>query len=264
MQFRPCIDIHNGTVKQIVGGTLKDTGDSAKENFISEHDAAWFAGLYDDMGLSGGHVIMLNHISSPYYEKTKQQALRALSRTPGRLQVGGGISKENAGQFLDAGASHVIVTSAVFSGGRILMDELKELVKVTGKERLVLDLSCKRNGGDYYICTDRWQKKTDVRLTRETMAELSSYCDEFLIHAVDVEGKSSGIEKEVAAMLGDFGSDNAGFSEKITYAGGVGSFGDLEELKELGRGHVNVTIGSALDIFGGTMELEKVIHYVNR
>ena len=111
MEFRPCIDIHNGKVKQIVGSSLMDNGDKARENFVSARDAVFFAKLYQRDRLKGGHVILLNPASSSYYEETKRQAIEALRAYPGGLQVGGGICPENAEEFLRAGASHVIVTS---------------------------------------------------------------------------------------------------------------------------------------------------------
>ena len=256
MKFRPCIDIHNGSVKQIVGGSLRDTGDRATENFVSGQDAAFYAGLYRDRGIKGGHIILLNAASSPYYEETKKQALSALSAYPQGLQAGGGITPENASVFLEAGASHVIVTSYVFSGGQIQYDRLRTLVKETGKENLVLDLSVRSREGRYYIVTDRWQKYTSVELSEKVLDELSIYCDEFLVHAVDVEGKSAGIEAPVAKLLGDWGKI------PVTYAGGVHSFADLDQLRDLGKGRVDVTIGSALDLFGGEMAFGDVLAYM--
>ncbi len=258
MKFRPCIDIHNGSVKQIIGGSLKDAGDSAQENFVSGQDAAFYAGLYREKGIRGGHIILLNPPSSPYYEETKRQALSALLAYPQGMQAGGGITPENAAVFLDAGASHVIVTSYVFSEGLIRYDRLQALVKETGKEKLVLDLSVRSRGGRYYIVTDRWQKYTSVELTRQVLDELSGFCDEFLVHAVDVEGKSAGIEEPVAGLLGDWGKI------PIAYAGGVHSFADLDKLKKLGKGRVDVTIGSALDLFGGQMAFADVLSYMER
>ena len=253
MRFRPCIDIHNGKVKQIVGGSLLDQGNYAKDNFVSEEDGAFYAGLYKKAGLSGGHIILLNKVGSSYYEEDVRQACLALDAFPGGLQIGGGMTAENASYFLDRGASHVIVTSYVFSDGRINYDNLYKILEVTGKERLVLDLSCRKKGNDYYIVTDRWQKFTNVRLSLSLLKDLSGLCDEFLIHAVDVEGKASGIEKELAAMLGQYEGN------PVTYAGGVGSFRDLKLLKELGRDKVDVTIGSALDLFGGEMAFADVL-----
>lgn len=253
MRFRPCIDIHNGKVKQIVGGSLRDFGDYAEENFVSEQTAAFYAGLYRQEQLKGGHVILLNSPDSEYYESSKQQALAALRTYPGGLQIGGGIHSENAGEFLDAGASHVIVTSFVFQNGEIRYDNLEKMLCAVGKEYLVLDLSCRRKGNSYYIVTNRWQKFTEVAVTHELVQELSGFCSEFLVHAVDVEGKAQGIEKELVSLL-------AKSAElPITYAGGVGSLEDLQELKHLGKNRLDVTVGSALDLFGGSLPFKKVI-----
>ena len=180
MEFRPCIDIHNGKVKQIVGGSLKDLGDRAQENFVSEQDAAFYAKLYQKNSLKGGHIILLNASDSPYYEATKEQALSALRVYPGGLQVGGGITAENAAEYLAAGASHVIVTSYVFREGRIDYDRLDKLVQSIGKEHLVLDVSCKRAGEQYLVVTDRWQKLTEEAVDEALLKKLSVYCDEFL------------------------------------------------------------------------------------
>ena len=258
MEFRPCIDIHNGKVKQIVGGSLKDEGNQAKENFVSEQDAAFYAHMYKEAKIRGGHIILLNAKDSEYYETTKAQALLALAAYPGGLQVGGGITAENAKEFLDAGASHVIVTSYVFRDGRVDYERLEKLKETVGKEHLVLDLSCRRRDGDYYIVTDRWQKFTEEKVTLSLLNRLKDYCDEFLIHAVDVEGKASGIETELVELLGNWGEI------PVTYAGGVGNFTDLEQLKRLGQNRINVTIGSALDLFGGFMRYEEVLAYVKK
>lgn len=258
MEFRPCIDIHNGSVKQIVGGSLKDQGDQARENFVAVQDAVFFARLYQEYRIKNGHVILLNPVTSPYYRKTKQQALAALRAYPGGLQAGGGITPDNAGEFLDTGASHVIVTSYVFQNGLIQYERLRELVQKVGRRNLVLDLSVRKKDGHYYIVTDRWQKYTNVELTERTMEELSSYCDEFLVHAVDVEGRASGIEEPVVKLLGDWGK------MPVTYAGGVHDFQDLERLKILGKNRVHVTIGSALELFGGPMRLEDVLRFSER
>ncbi len=258
MEFRPCIDIHNGQVKQIVGGSLQDKGDQATENFVACQDASFFAALYRDHGIRGGHVILLNPVASPYYNVTKKQALSALSAYPGGLQVGGGITPENAKEFLDAGASHVIVTSYVFKDGVIHFDRLENLRKAVGAGRLVLDVSCRKVNGQYRVVTDRWQKVTDQIMDTVLLDKLSGYCDEFLIHAVDVEGKAEGIETELVKLLGDWGK------RPVTYAGGVHNFEDLRLLRELGRNRVNVTIGSALDLFGGTMNFDEVLKYMRQ
>lgn len=258
MEFRPCIDIHNGKVKQIVGGSLQDAGDRAVENFVAEQDAAFFARLYREAGVRGGHIILLNSADSPFYEQTRKQAFQALGAYPGGMQVGGGITAENAGVFLDAGASHVIVTSYVFRDGRIRYDRLAELVRTVGRERLVLDLSCRKTEDGYRVVTDRWQKMTEERVDTALLDRLSDYCDEFLVHAVDVEGKSGGIEEELAALLGRWGR------RPMTYAGGVRSYEDLFLLRKLGHDRLNVTVGSALDLFGGPLEWKKVLNFCQK
>lgn len=255
MRFRPCIDIHNGKVKQIVGGSLTDQQDKAEENYVSEQDAPFYAEFYKSHGIKGGHIILLNPASSPYYEATKQQALLALKSYPGGLQVGGGINESNAQEFLEAGASHVIVTSYVFRDGKISWENLERMLLAVGKEHLVLDLSCRKKDGQYYIVTDRWQKFTQVPVTRETLDRLSCYCDEFLVHAVDVEGKASGVEIALVKLLA--GCRNI----PVTYAGGVGDFDDLAQLRAAGDNRVDVTVGSALDLFGGHMGFEQILEY---
>ena len=237
--FRPCIDLHDGQVKQIVGGTLRDTPGQLRTNFVSDHPAAWFAELYQRDKLTGGHVIMLG----PGNEAAAQSALTAY---PGGLQIGGGINADNARAWLDAGASHVIVTSWVFREGRLDVERLAQLVKKTGREKLVLDLSCRKRGENYLVVTDRWQKFTDMTVSRETLGQLSDQCAEFLIHAVDVEGLCRGIDSDLVRDLG------AWTTIPTTYAGGASSLTDLKEVTRLGQGRVDLTIGSALDIFGGT------------
>lgn len=251
MRFRPCIDIHNGSVKQIVGGSLADKGDFAVDNFVSEYDGAYYANLYKKYDLVGGHIIILNPKGSPHYEADLQQAFSALGAWEGGLQIGGGINDENAAMFLDKGASHVIVTSFVFRDGQVAWENLEKLVGAVGKQHLVLDLSCRSKDGRYYIVTDRWQKFTDVELNEKTLEMLSGYCDEFLVHAADVEGKAKGIQDDVASLLGEFSPVTA------TYAGGISGFDDLEKLKALGRERIDFTVGSALDIFGGSMSFER-------
>ena len=194
MHFRPCIDIHNGKVKQIVGGSLTDQGNQAKENFTASENADYYAKMYQKDGLIGGHVILLNPVSSEYYRETKAQAILALGAYPKGLQVGGGIHDENAEEFLKAGASHVIVTSYVFRDGKINWKNMEKLKHEVGKENVVIDLSCRKKENDYYIVTDRWQKFTEVVLNTAVLDELSEFCAEFLIHAVDVEGKARGIK----------------------------------------------------------------------
>lgn len=258
MEFRPCIDIHNGQVKQIVGGSLLEEKNGIKENFVSKQDAVYYARLYKNCGIKGGHIIMLNAKESTYYDSTKEQALEALKAYPGGLQAGGSITDQNACEFLEAGASHVIVTSYVFRDGKIHYENLKKISGLVGKEHLVLDLSCKKVNEEYRIVTDRWQKLTDENIRLSLLENLAEYCDEFLIHAVDVEGKVNGIERELVKKLGSFRD------KPITYAGGVHNFEDLKDLKELGEGRIHVTIGSALDIFGGSMNWEEVLHFISK
>jgi phosphoribosylformimino-5-aminoimidazole carboxamide ribotide isomerase len=237
--FRPCIDLHEGRVKQIVGGTLGGDPARLRTNFVSERSAAWYAELYRRDALKGGHVIMLG----PGNEEPARQALQAY---PGGMQVGGGINVNNAKSWLAAGASHVIVTSWVFRDGLLDWDRLNSLVAAIGKEQLVLDLSCRRRGADYFVVTDRWQKFTEITLSRETLVRLAAYCDEFLIHAADVEGLCHGIDSELVRKLGEW------TPIPTTYAGGAKSLSDLEEVTRLGHGRIDLTVGSALDIFGGS------------
>ena len=253
MKFRPCIDIHNGAVKQIVGGSLKDAGNAAVENYISRQDADYYATMYKKDGLTGGHIILLNPPASEYYDATKAQALKALHAYPGGMQIGGGITAENAAEYLEEGASHVIVTSFVFRDGRIDWDHLKQLVSLVGREHLVLDLSCRFVQDDYYIVTDRWQKVTKQHFSVETLEMLSEYCDEFLVHAVDVEGKTSGIEKQVIQRMGQFQGC------PMTYAGGIHSPQDLQYIAKAANETVDYTIGSALDLFGGSIAYKSIV-----
>lgn len=250
--FRPCIDLHQGKVKQIVGGTLESSSSGLRTNFVSDRPAAWYAELYKRDGLRGGHVIMLG-------PGNEAEARSALAIYPGGLQVGGGINGENAAAWLDAGASHVIVTSWVFSGGKVDWERIKELAQKIGKKRLVLDLSCRKRGEQYLVVTDRWQKFTDVALGQSALREFEQYCDEFLIHAVDVEGLCRGIDAQLVKSLADWACI------PTTYAGGAKSLEDLRLCTELGRGRVDLTIGSALDIFGGSgIRYEEAVAYNRR
>lgn len=237
--FRPCIDLHEGKVKQIVGGSLSDDPKALRTNFVSERPAGWFAGLFKKDDLPGGHVIMLG-------AGNETAAREALAAFPGGLQIGGGIHLENAKSFLDAGASHVIVTSFLFTEGRLNRGRLRQMVELVGKERLVLDLSCRRRNGAYFVVTDRWQKFTDFQITAENLQDLSQSCAEFLIHAVDVEGLRLGMDMNLVDCLAKW-SPIPG-----TYAGGANSLRDLEEVFRIGGGRIHLTIGSALDIFGGS------------
>ena len=250
--FRPCIDLHEGKVKQIVGGTLSDAPGQLRTNFISDRPASWFAELYRRDELKGGHVIMLG-------AGNEDAARSALGAFPGGMHIGGGIRADNARGWLDAGASHVIVTSWVFRDGHMDEQRLAELVKTIGKDRLVLDLSCRRRGEDYFVVTDRWQKFADLKITRETLQSLASSCAEFLVHAVDVEGLCRGVDGELVSRLGQWSPIPA------TYAGGASSLPDLETVTRLGQGKIDLTIGSALDIFGGTgVRYEDVVAFNRR
>lgn len=236
--FRPCIDLHEGRVKQIVGGSLSDDPTTLRTNFVSERPSRWYAELYKHDQLTGGHVIMLG----PGNEKAAHEALGGY---PGGLQIGGGINLDNAKNYLDAGASHVIVTSWVFRDGRLDWERLNQLVDLIGKKRLVLDLSCRKKGANYFVVTDRWQKFTEMRVEEGTLANLAEKCDEFLIHAADVEGLCRGVDMELVEKLALWSPI------PTTYAGGAKELKDLEEITRVGRGRIDLTIGSALDIFGG-------------
>jgi len=240
MRFRPCIDLHNGMVKQIVGSTLNDDRPAdVVTNFTAEQSSSWFARLYRSDNLVGGHIIKLG-------PGNDEAAAEALAAWPGGMQIGGGITAENAGDWLNRGASHVIVTSYVFTEGQINEERLGKLVEAVGKERIVLDLSCRKKGEDYYIVTDRWQNFTSVKIAPELLEKLALSCDEFLVHATDVEGKCTGVELELVAKLADWCPIPA------TYAGGVRDLSDMQLIREVGKNRLDVTIGSGLDIFGGT------------
>ena len=247
MKFRPCIDLKDGRVVQIVGGTLRD-GDTQRTvtNFETERSPADYARLYREDGFLGGHVIALG-------PGNDAAALEALTAFPGGLHMGGGIMPHNAEKFLRAGASHVIVTSYVFRDGQIDMTRLDEMIQAVGRERLVLDLSCRKRGDDYVVVTDRWQRFTDVTVGEEILSMLACYCAEFLVHGVDVEGKRAGVEEPLVEMLGRWSP------VPVTYAGGVRELSDLHRVNVLGQGRVDLTIGSALDIFGGDVAYRDVV-----
>lgn len=258
MKFRPCIDIHNGSVKQIVGSTLSDSAEGLRENFVSSRNAAYYADMYKQKGLCGGHIIMLNKAGTPEYEADKKQTFAALAAFNGGMQAGGGINADNAEEFLKAGASHVIVTSYVFKDGCISFENLKRLVSVTGKDRLVLDLSCRKKDGKYMIVTDRWQKFTDTELNKDTLEQLAEYCSEFLVHAADAEGKAKGIEEAAAALIAEYSPITA------VYAGGISDYEDIGRLWKISGGRLDITVGSALDIFGGKMSIDRITEEINK
>ncbi len=284
MRIRPCIDIHDGRVKQIVGSSLRDNSvessgknaaeDGAKkgvatkagqresaealqENFVAAKDADFYASVYRKETLPGGHIILLNSIKDEEaYAADKRQALLALKEYPGGMQAGGGITPETADGFLQAGASHVIVTSYVFRNGDLDRAHLDEMVRAAGRAHLVLDLSCRRQeNGSYAVVTDRWQKLTNMSVTAETLDFLAEFCDEFLIHAADVEGKRAGVEERLAELLGSW-QQKSGFP--VTYAGGVHAVSDLRKIAALSGGRMDVTVGSALDLFGGNLSLKEL------
>lgn len=249
MKFRPCIDLHHGKVVQIVGGSLNEQQEgSVRTNFTSDKQPADFARLYRKHGLRGGHVIALG-------KGNEEAALSSLRSWPGGMQYGGGVNPDNASTYLDAGASHVIVTSYVFSGGRIDYEKLALLVRKVGRKRLVLDLSCRKRDGHFHIVTDRWQTYTEERVDAALLQKLSQSCAEFLVHGVDVEGLRQGIQEDLIMLLAEHSPC------PVTYAGGVHKLSDLDRVKKLGKGRVDLTIGSALDIFGGNVPFAAVLQW---
>ena len=236
--FRPCIDLHEGKVKQIVGGTLSDDPATLRTNFVSQESARWYAELYQRDGLKGGHLIMLGL-------GNEDAAREALAAYPGGLQVGGGINLDSARDWLEAGASHVIVTSWVFRNGQLDFDRVRALVAAIGQERLVFDLSCRRRDDDYWVVTDRWQKFSEFKIDRSGLSRLAAFCAEFLVHAADVEGLCGGVDLDLVDKLAQWSP------VRTTYAGGARSMIDLEEVTRVSKGRIDLTIGSALDIFGG-------------
>ena len=252
MKFRPCIDIHNGRVKQIVGSTIANP----KENFVADKDAAYYANLYKKDDLRGGHIINLNAKGTDEYEASKAEALKAFKAFPGGLQYGGGVTDENAKDFIEAGASHVIVTSYVFNKGRVDFKALKRICDIVGREHLVLDLSCTRIDDKYYIVTDRWQNVSKEVITFNFLDKLANYCDEFLVHAADVEGKQKGIDRDLVGLLASYKKI------PITYAGGVSDYGDIELISYLSDNNMDFTVGSCLDLFGGALSYERIVKQV--
>jgi len=252
MRFRPCIDLHGGKVKQIVGSTLKDGASTAPEtNYTSSLPPSHYSRLYQRDNLYGGHVIMLG-------PGNEDAARDALSAWPGGLQIGGGITDENASYWLEQGASHVIVTSYVFHDGLLDYSRLEQLRSLVGREHLVLDLSCRFRDNNYYVVTDRWQKFTRLAIHQAVLSELSSYCDEFLVHAVDVEGQCMGVDPDLISLLATCSQ------VPVTYAGGVASMADLALVRAAGQDRLDVTVGSALDIFGGTgLRYDEVVAFCN-
>jgi len=251
LEFRPCIDLHDGKVKQIIGSTLGQTDQEVIENFISNHDSSYYAEMFAKDQLTGGHVIMLG-------EGNEEAALAALAAYPQGLQVGGGITTENAKKYIDAGASHVIVTSFIFHDGKLDLERLKQLVRIIGKQHLVIDLSCRMRDGKWFVVTDKWTRYSDFEVNAESIAYIENFCDELLIHAVDVEGKKGGMQESLVCDLA------AWTTIPTTYAGGVRSIDDLERFKKIANGNLHVTIGSALSIFGGDLAYSDVVNYCKK
>lgn len=249
MKFRPCIDLHKGKVKQIIGSTFSNRKKRQPViNFETEKEPSFYSRMYKRDNLYGGHVIMLG----PGNEKA---AIDALSEFPQGMHVGGGISPDNAYKFLNAGASHIIVTSYVFKDGNVLWDNLRELFNKVGKGHLVLDLSCKKKNNEYYIVTNRWQNFTNVTITENILKQFSNYCDEFLVHAAELEGKRQGIDTDLVRLLTKFSPI------PVTYAGGIRSIDDFNLVDNYGCGKVDATVGSALDIFGGSLKYDDVVSW---
>ena len=252
MKFRPCIDIHNGQVKQIVGGSLDDDK-GASENFVSILDGSYYGELYKKYGLNGGHIILLNKYGTPEYDADIRQARLALNAFPGGLQIGGGITDTNATDCIGMGASHVIVTSFIFDEKGLSIDRLRKLVQGVGREHIVIDLSCRLKGDDYYVVTNRWQTFTETKVDADLLEELSAYCDEYLIHGVDVEGKKQGVDERLLGLLAQYEG------LPVTYAGGIKDMTDIDTIDRVGRGRIDYTIGSALSIFGGNIDFDEVV-----
>lgn len=248
MEFRPCIDLHDGKVKQIIGSTLGYEHQAVIENFTSEHDSAYYASLFQQHKLTGGHVIMLG-------PGNEEAAIRALQAYPNGLQVGGGITAENAPTYIAAGATHVIVTSYIFHDGMLDQARLDQLIAAVGKDKLVIDLSCRKRDDKWFVVTDKWTKFSDFEVNAESIQQIERYCDELLIHAVDVEGKRSGMQEELVRDLAQW------TTIPTTYAGGVRSLEDLTKFEAIADGKLHVTIGSALSIFGGDLDFDAAVHY---
>ncbi|PAV21210.1 Phosphoribosylformimino-5-aminoimidazole carboxamide ribotide isomerase [Pyrrhoderma noxium] len=238
--FRPCIDLHDGKVKQIVGGTLTDDSANLKTNFVASESPAHFANLYKSHNLLGGHVIKLG----PGNDEVAKEALKAW---PGGLQIGGGITDKNASEWLGYGASKVIVTSYLFPSAKFSEERLQALSLAAPKDKLVIDISCRRRGKSWFVAMNKWQDITDTEVSKETLDKLSDYCSEFLVHAADVEGLCNGVDEELVTKLGEWAQI------PITYAGGAKDISDLELVDRLSNGRVDLTYGSSLDIFGGSL-----------
>ena len=248
MNLRPCIDIHQGQVKQIIGSTLTENDATLQTNFIAQKSAADFAEMYRRDGLTGGHLICLDR--SP---ETRFAAIAALKSYPNGLQIGGGITDQNAKTWIEAGADKVILTSFIFTDGQLDFDKLAAIRSAVGRERIVFDLACRQRDDQYIIVTNRWQDFTDTIISTETLAQLSEYCSEFLLHGVDQEGKSQGIDLNLIKLITDISP------HPVTYAGGISSIEDIENINIIGQGKIDFTVGTALDIFGGSMKYRELV-----
>lgn len=248
MQFRPCIDLHDGKVKQIVGSTLGYHDQQVVENFVATHDASYYAKMFQKDKLIGGHVIMLG-------EGNEEAALQALHTYKGALQVGGGITAKNAAKYIHAGASHVIVTSYVFHDGSFDEERLQQLIDTVGKEHIVIDLSCRKRDGKWFVMTNKWTTFSDFEVNASSIQMIEQHCDELLIHAVDVEGKRAGMQEDLVRDLSTW------TSIPTTYAGGIRSLEDVKKFQQISKGNLHFTIGSALDIFGGDLRYEEVVQF---
>ena len=246
MKFRPCIDLHEGKVKQIVGKTLTaDAVDKPETNFISDHSAVYFADMFYRDGLTGGHVIMLG-------PNNEQAATEALQAFPNAFHIGGGVSLENAQFWLEKGAKAVIISSRLFNGTDFSMESLQAFTDLIGKDKIILDLSCRLVEGRFRAMTNKWNTVTNLIVDEKKIDELSTHCAEFLIHAVEIEGTGSGPDWELLNMLARCESSI------ITYAGGISSLNDLAAMQKLDAQHIDFTIGSALNIYGGHLSYATV------
>lgn len=173
-------------------------------------------------------------------------ARAALQAWPGGLQLGGSINALNAAEWLEAGAEKLIVTSWLFPNCTFSIERLAEISSLIGRDRLVVDLSCRCTGDGWTVAINKWQTLTDMQLNGESLHRVARFCSEFLIHAADVEGLCCGIDERLVKMLALWSP------LPCTYAGGGRRIEDLDLVDRLSNGRVDVTFGSALDIFGGS------------
>ncbi len=249
MNFRPCIDVFKGKVVQLIGTSL--FGGEEKtivKHFESEYSPAYYAELFKQDNLKGGHILSLG-------SGNNDVVIEALKAFNGGMKYGGSVTPENAHVYLDAGATHVIVNSYVFDNGEINLPNLKSLVKSIGKDKLVLDMSCRKKNGDYYIVTNLWEKFTNVILDQKSLQDISKYCDEIIVHGVDSEGRKQGLESDLVRILAQH------TPIKTVYAGGISSIADLTMIKALGNEKIDPCIGTALSIYGGNLSYYEVLEW---